>query len=64
MNAKISVIVPVYKVEEYLPRCLQSLAEQTIFEELEVLLVDDGSPDACGRMCDEFAAGHANVRHP
>lgn len=62
MNAKISVIVPVYKVEEYLPRCLQSLAEQTIFEELEVLLVDDGSPDACGRMCDEFAAGHANVR--
>ena len=52
MNAKISVVVPVYKVEEYLPRCLRSLLEQTIFEQIEVLLVDDGSPDACGRLCD------------
>ncbi|HIS02493.1 MAG TPA: glycosyltransferase family 2 protein [Candidatus Pullichristensenella avicola] len=62
MNAKISVVVPVYKVEEYLPRCLRSLLEQTIFEQIEVLLVDDGSPDACGRLCDEFAAGRDNVR--
>ena len=62
MDAKISVIVPVYKVEEFLPRCLRSLEEQTIFAELEVLLVDDGSPDGCGRICDEFAARHANAR--
>ena len=62
MEAKISVIVPVYKVEEFLPRCLRSLAEQTIFAELEVLLVDDGSPDGCGRLCDGFAAGRGNVR--
>ena len=62
MQIKISIIVPVYKVEEYLPRCLRSIAEQTVFDDLEVLLVDDGSTDGCGALCDEFAAGRANVR--
>ena len=62
MQIKISIIVPVYKVEEYLPRCLRSIAEQTVFDDLEVFLVDDGSPDRCGALCDEFAAGRANVR--
>lgn len=51
---KISVIVPIYKVEDYLDRCVQSIQHQT-YENLEIILVDDGSPDACGRMCDQYA---------
>lgn len=51
---KVSVIVPVYKVEKYLGRCIRSLIGQT-YENLEVILVDDGSPDRCGVICDEFA---------
>lgn len=43
----ISVIVPVYKVESYLPKCLDSILAQT-FEDFELLLIDDGSPDRCG----------------
>ena len=63
MEVNISAIVPVYGVEEYLPRCLRSLEEQTIFDRLEVILIDDGSPDRCGAICDEFAARHPrNVR--
>ena len=50
----ISVIVPVYKVEEYLEKCVGSIAGQTL-KELEIVLVDDGSPDRCGQMCDEMA---------
>ena len=50
----ISVIVPVYNVEPYLERCVESIRRQT-YQNLEVILVDDGSPDQCGRMCDEFA---------
>ena len=60
--AEISVIVPVYNAEKYLPRCLRSIQEQTIFDQMEVILVNDGSTDASGRICDEFAAQHANVR--
>ena len=60
--AEISVIVPVYNAEKYLPRCLRSIQEQTIFGQMEVILVNDGSTDASGRICDEFAAQHANVR--
>ena len=62
MDAHISLIVPVYNVEQYLPRCLASIQAQTIFDQTEVILVDDGSTDASGRICDEFAAQHANVR--
>ena len=51
---KISIIVPVYKVESYLRRCLRSLIEQT-YKNLEIILVDDGSPDNCGKICDLFA---------
>lgn len=51
----ISVIIPVYKMEAYLSRCLDSVATQT-YENLEVLLVDDGSPDNCGTICDMYAA--------
>ena len=52
---KISVIVPVYKVEEYLHRCVDSILSQT-YSEFELILVDDGSPDNCGAICDEYAA--------
>ena len=51
----ISIVVPVYKVEEYLPACLASIRGQT-FDNWECLLVDDGSPDGCGKLCDEAAA--------
>lgn len=51
---KISVIIPVYKVEKYLERCVDSVRKQTL-EDLEIILVDDGSPDNCPQMCDDFA---------
>ena len=53
-NPLFSIIVPVYKVEEYLDRCVQSLINQT-YRNIEILLVDDGSPDSCPQMCDAFA---------
>ena len=49
---QISVIVPVYKVEEYLHRCVASILAQT-YRDFELILVDDGSPDRCGEICDE-----------
>ena len=52
--AKISVIVPVYKVEKYLSRCVDSILAQT-FSDYELILVDDGSPDNCPAICDEYA---------
>ena len=52
--SEISVIVPVYKVEPYLRRCVDSILAQT-FSDIEVILVDDGSPDACPAICDEYA---------
>lgn len=58
---KISVIIPVYKMEEFLPRCLESLLAQTC-RALEIILVDDGSPDGCGRICDEYAARDNRIR--
>ena len=54
MQPKISVIVPVYKAEKYLHRCVGSLLAQT-FADFEIILVDDGSPDNCGEICDEYA---------
>lgn len=50
----ISVIVPVYKVEKYLDKCVQSIIQQT-YQNFELILVDDGSPDNCPKMCDEYA---------
>lgn len=57
----ISVIIPVYNAEKYLERCVKSVLGQT-YSNLEILLVDDGSPDNCGRMCDEFAAIDSRIR--
>ena len=54
VQPKISVIVPIYKVEPYLRRCLDSIVNQT-YRNLEIILVDDGSPDNCGNICDEYA---------
>ena len=54
MDPKISIIVPVYKVEKYLRRCLDSIVNQT-FTDWECILVDDGSPDDSGKICDEYA---------
>lgn len=57
----ISVIVPVYKVETCLPRCLDSIIHQT-YQNLEIILVDDGSPDNSGAICDEYAKKDKRVR--
>lgn len=55
MNDLVSIIVPIYKVEPYLRRCLDSIVNQT-YTNLEIILVDDGSPDGCPQICDEYAA--------
>lgn len=57
----ISVIIPVYQVEAYLPRCIDSLLAQTQ-KAFELILVDDGSPDGCGEICESYAARDARVR--
>ena len=57
----ISVIVPVYKVEQYLDKCVQSIVDQT-YKNLEIILVDDGSPDNCGKMCDEWAKKDSRIK--
>ena len=57
----ISVVVPVYRVEKYLDHCIQSIAEQT-YSNLEILLVDDGSPDGSGAICDRWAARDSRIR--
>ena len=61
MEPLISVIVPVYKVEAYLPKCLDSIINQT-YRNLEIILVDDGSPDGCGAICDRYAEQDSRVR--
>ncbi len=61
MAVEISVIVPVYNVEKYLRECIDSVIAQS-FTDWELILVDDGSPDQCGAICDEYAARDARVR--
>lgn len=55
MKPLVSVIVPIYKTEKYLPRCLDSLQQQSL-SNIEILLIDDGSPDRCGKICEAYAA--------
>ena len=57
----ISVIVPVYKVEQYLPKCIESIINQT-YQKLEIILVDDGSPDNCGNICEEYAKNDKRIK--
>lgn len=61
LSPKISVIVPVYKAEAYLHRCVDSLLAQT-FQDYEILLIDDGSPDRSGEICDEYVKKDKRVR--
>ncbi|MFZ7121846.1 MAG: glycosyltransferase [Eubacteriaceae bacterium] len=57
----LSVIVPIFKVEEYIEQCIDSLLKQT-YEFMEIILVDDGSPDKCGVICDEYAKKDKRIR--
>lgn len=57
----ISIIIPVYKVEPYLRQCVDSVLRQT-YRDIEILLIDDGSPDRCGEICDEYAEKDVRVR--
>lgn len=59
--AKVSVVIPVYNVEEYLRRCVDSVLSQTL-SDLEIILVDDGSPDHSPAICDEYAQADARIR--
>lgn len=61
MNDLISVIVPVYNVEKYLDRCVESIVNQT-YKNLEIILVDDGSPDNCPQMCDDWAKKDSRIK--
>ena len=61
METAISVIVPIYRVEKFLPQCIESVLNQT-FTNFELILVDDGSPDRCPAICDEAAERDARVR--
>lgn len=61
MNPKISVIIPVYGVEKYLDRCVSSVVNQS-YKDIEIILVDDGSPDNCPKICDEWASRDARIR--
>lgn len=60
-RALVSVIIPVYKVEPYLRQCIESVLAQT-HSALDIILVDDGSPDNCGRICEEYAAHDCRIR--
>lgn len=60
-EAKVSIIIPIYRVEQYLRECVDSVLAQT-YENIEVLLIDDGSPDACPELCDAYAEKDACVR--
>lgn len=60
-NDLISIIIPIYNVEKYLTECLQSLLAQT-YKNLEIILVDDGSPDNCGKICDKYAKKDSRIK--
>lgn len=57
----ISIIIPIYKVEQYLDECVTSIISQT-YKDLEIILVDDGSPDSCPQMCDEWVKKDARIK--
>lgn len=61
MGTKVSIVVPVYNVEQYLDRCIKSILNQT-YKDTEIILVDDGSPDNCPEICDEYVEQYANIK--
>lgn len=61
MGKLVSVVVPVYKVEKYLRKCVDSIVNQS-YQNLEIILVDDGSPDMCGKICDEYAQKDSRIK--
>lgn len=61
MVAKVSVIVPIYKSEKYLPGCVSSIIKQS-FKDLEIILVDDGSQDKCPQICDSYAKQDKRIK--
>lgn len=61
MNELITIIVPVYKVEKYIHKCVDSILRQS-YNNLEIILVDDGSPDSCGSICDEYAKNDSRIK--
>lgn len=60
IEPKITIIIPVYKVEPYIRKCVESIIGQT-YRQIEVILVDDGSPDNCGAICDEYARADSRI---
>ncbi len=60
MEDLISIVVPIYKVEKYINRCINSILCQT-YHHLQIILVNDGSPDSCGKICDEFAKNDSRI---
>lgn len=61
MTPKVSIIVPIYNVEKFLPCCIESLLKQTL-KDIEIILVDDVSPDSCPRICDEYASKDPRIK--
>ena len=61
LNKKVTVVLPIYNVEKYLDRSVKSIVEQT-YTNLEIILVDDGSPDMCPQMCDEWARKDKRIK--
>ena len=59
--AKVSIIIPVYNVEKYLDKCIQSAINQTL-QDIEIILVDDESPDNCPQMCDDYAKRDGRIK--
>lgn len=61
MSKKVTIVLPIYNVEKYLNRCIKSILNQT-YSNLEVILVDDGSPDGCPRLCDEWSKKDKRIK--
>jgi len=60
-NIDISVLVPVFRIEKYLPKCIDSLLEQS-FLNFELILVNDGSPDSCPKICDDYSKTDSRIK--